>query len=253
MLSIRNQGTASGQINVSGRDVFIGTIRLGTFSGGTDGTSLVIRLNGNATPARVRVLLRRLQFSSTSDDPGALRRTVRLAVNDGDGGTSQADFKFVNVVPVNDAPRITNYGPSVKHTRRGPSVRLLSSSTTLADPDSQDFSGGVLTVAITRNGHSSDVMAVRAGGTGASAVSISGTEVRVGGVTIGTFSGGRNNVALSVVFNSNSTRERVQTLLRAIGFHNSSATASTLQRRVQLTLSDRDGLQTALTKLINIL
>ena len=253
VLSIQNQGTATGQINVSGRNVFIGTIRLGTFSGGTGGSQLLIRLNGNATPARVRVLLRRLQFSSVSDDPTAVRRTLRIAVNDGDGGTSRPDFKFVNVKPVNDAPGITRFGPPVTHTLRGPAVRLLSSSTTLSDPDSQNFSGGVLRVAITLNGHSSDVLAVRAGGTGASAVSIVGRQVRVGGVTIGTYSGGRNNVALSVVLNSNSTRDRVQTLLKAIGFHNSSETASTLQRRVRLTLSDGDGLQTALTKLVNIL
>lgn len=252
-LSIRNQGTASGKINTSGNGVFFGKIQLGTFSGGTGAASLVIRLNANATPGRVRALLRNLQFSSASDDPKALRRTVRITVNDGDGGTSSPDLKFVNVIPVNDAPVISGVGPSVSYTRLNPPAKLLSGATALADPDSPDFNGGTLAVALVLNGQSTDVLSIVAGGTGVSAVSIMGTRVRVGGITVGTFSGGKNSSALSITLNASATRDRVQTLLRAIGFSNASATASTLRRRVLLTLSDGDGQQTTLYKLVNVL
>lgn len=252
VLSIRNQGTAAGQINTSGSGIFFGSIRIGTFSTTSGGTSLSIKLNASATPGRIRVLIRNLQFSSVSDDPKALRRTIRITVNDGDGGTSSPVLKFVNVTPVNDAPNITGFGVSVTYTRLNPPTKILSGATILSDPDSPNFSGGVLTAAITLNGQSTDVLTIVAGGTGNSAVTLTGTQVRVGEIAIGTFSGGKNNVALSITLNSSASRDRVQTLLRAIGFQNSSATASTLKRRVRFTLSDGDGLQTALTKLVNI-
>jgi uncharacterized delta-60 repeat protein len=161
VLSIRDQGTATGKVNLSGSGLFIGTVRVGSFSGGTGGATLLIKLNANATPARVQLLLRNLQFSSVSDDPQALRRAVRVTVNDGDGGKSLAVFKLVNVVPVNDTPTIAAHGSSVTYTRRGPVARLLSSSTVLQDPDSHNFDGGVLSMAITLNGESSDILSMR--------------------------------------------------------------------------------------------
>ena len=48
VLSIRNQGTGAGQIGVSGSNVTYGGVTIGTFTGGSNGTSLVNTLNSSA-------------------------------------------------------------------------------------------------------------------------------------------------------------------------------------------------------------
>ncbi|MCA9160355.1 MAG: DNRLRE domain-containing protein, partial [Planctomycetales bacterium] len=51
-LAIRNQGTGAGQIGVSGSNVTYAGVNIGTFTGGTDGsTPLVITFNASSTPA----------------------------------------------------------------------------------------------------------------------------------------------------------------------------------------------------------
>ncbi|MDH4369957.1 MAG: DUF4347 domain-containing protein, partial [Nitrospira sp.] len=53
VLAIRNQGTGAGQIGVSGANVTYQGVTIGTFTGGSSGTNLVITLNSSATPTAV--------------------------------------------------------------------------------------------------------------------------------------------------------------------------------------------------------
>jgi len=77
-----------GNISLSGNVVnYSGVGQIGTISGGTNGTSLIITLNANATPARTTELLRAITYKNTSDEP-ASHRTISITVSDGDGGTS---------------------------------------------------------------------------------------------------------------------------------------------------------------------
>jgi hypothetical protein len=87
-LTVRNQGTGSGQIGLSGSNVTYGGTTIGTFSGGTSGSNLVISFNASATPVAVTALLDNIQFRSGPST--AQDRTVTFAVNDGDGGTGSA-------------------------------------------------------------------------------------------------------------------------------------------------------------------
>ncbi|MEZ6122627.1 MAG: DUF2341 domain-containing protein [Planctomycetaceae bacterium] len=112
-LQISHQGTANGQIGVSGSNVTYnsgsGAVVIGTFSGGTDGTTpLIVQLNGSANVAGVQSLIRRVTFLNTSDDPGSLTRSVGFRLSDGDGGVSSVVQKSVTVIPVNDAPVIAS-------------------------------------------------------------------------------------------------------------------------------------------------
>lgn len=93
-VEVRNQGTAVGQIGVSGLNVTYGGTVIGTFSGTT---SLTIRLNPSATPAAVQVLLRNITFRSTSATPSTTLRTIRVTLTDGDGGNSNLPTKTVIV------------------------------------------------------------------------------------------------------------------------------------------------------------
>ncbi|MBD1835364.1 DUF4347 domain-containing protein [Cyanobacteria bacterium FACHB-472] len=80
----------------------IGTIT----SNGSNGSNLVINLDDNAAPIVTEELLRSITYSNTSDNPIA-SRTVQFVLTDGDGGTSTAATKTINVTAVNDAPNFT--------------------------------------------------------------------------------------------------------------------------------------------------
>ncbi|MAE65270.1 MAG: hypothetical protein CMJ18_13445, partial [Phycisphaeraceae bacterium] len=108
-LAINDQGAGSGNVSLSGTDVTYdfgaGPIVIGSFAGGTDGsTPLVITFNASATPASAQALARNITFDNVSQDPSETARTVRFIVTDGDGGTSTAVTETINVARANDAP-----------------------------------------------------------------------------------------------------------------------------------------------------
>ena len=96
-LEIRNQGIAAGQIAVSGAIVKYGGVEVGTFTGGSGSSPLVVTLNTNATPLSTQALLRNITFRSTIQNPSTLTRTVRVTLTDGDGGISVIAGKSINV------------------------------------------------------------------------------------------------------------------------------------------------------------
>ena len=86
-----------GNISVSGNTVnYTGVGQIGTVSGGSNGTALVITLNANAIPARVTDLLRALAYGNTSNEPTSYR-TISITISDGDGGTSVAATAKIGV------------------------------------------------------------------------------------------------------------------------------------------------------------
>ena len=103
-LAIRSQGTGAGQIGVSGSNVTYGGIVIGTFTGGSGSTPLMVTFNANATIEAVQALARKITFSNVSDAPSEAARTVQFVVNDGDDKSSDPSSKTVNVQAVNDAP-----------------------------------------------------------------------------------------------------------------------------------------------------
>jgi hypothetical protein len=73
-------------IEVSGSSVlYRGTI-IGTITGGTGTTDLVITLNANATNSAVQAVLRNITYRSVSSTPSTLPRTVHVYLFDGAGG-----------------------------------------------------------------------------------------------------------------------------------------------------------------------
>ena len=97
-LSIRDQGTDAGLIGVSGSTVSYGGTVIGTFTGGTDGsTPLVVTFNANATPTAVDALAKNITYENVVSDPFTENRSVRFFVTDGDGGTSSAEVIAIDV------------------------------------------------------------------------------------------------------------------------------------------------------------
>ncbi|MEZ5729494.1 MAG: hypothetical protein R3E48_16780 [Burkholderiaceae bacterium] len=88
-LTIVHEGTGFGQVGVSGSNLSFSGVSIGTFTGGTDGsTPLDVTFNANANASMVQAVLRRIAFQAVGEDPSSLTRTVGVTVSDGDGGTS---------------------------------------------------------------------------------------------------------------------------------------------------------------------
>ncbi|QEF97024.1 hypothetical protein Mal15_10540 [Stieleria maiorica] len=103
VLAIRNQGTDPGQISVSGSNVYYnfgaGAVLIGTWSGGSGGPALVVTLNSAADAAATTALVRNITYENTDTvAPITGARTIRFALNDGDGAVSLNHDATVTVV-----------------------------------------------------------------------------------------------------------------------------------------------------------
>jgi protocadherin Fat 4 len=146
VLSVINQGTGAGQIGVSGSNVTYGGVSIGTFTGGSGGSSLVFTFNANATPAVVSALLKHISYLNTdTDSPTTGTRTVRYVLTDGDGGTSAAYDATINVTAVNDTPVVTAPGSAYSFTEQG-SLNIHGTGFSVVDVDDN---GGTMTATIT--------------------------------------------------------------------------------------------------------
>jgi murein DD-endopeptidase MepM/ murein hydrolase activator NlpD len=94
-LGVRNQGTAAGQIGVSGTDVTYGGTVIGTFMAGVGPTIVAVGLNGNATVAAVQALVRNVTYQNVGTTPTTQRKAVRFTLTDGTGFTSNLAVQHV--------------------------------------------------------------------------------------------------------------------------------------------------------------
>lgn len=88
-------------------EVVVASVPAGGAGSGTGGQSLLITFNSNSSPNVAQAVLRAIAFYNNSENPSALTRTIRLTVDDGDGGVSSQPTIDVSVTPVNDAPTLT--------------------------------------------------------------------------------------------------------------------------------------------------
>lgn len=147
-LAIRSEAPGETNITVvSPRKVHFGGVEIGSYDGGTNGASpLQVDLNVAATPAKVEHLVRNLTYENVSERPSSASRKVRLLLSDGDGGTSVAVLREIQVTPVNDPPvaRPDLAATVVNRPVTIVALKLLANDT---DPDSDvlvlDVPGGV--------------------------------------------------------------------------------------------------------------
>ncbi|MDB5387767.1 MAG: putative extracellular nuclease, partial [Planctomycetaceae bacterium] len=102
LVSIRNQGTGSGEIGFSAKGKHKGQITyngvvIGNAHGGTGGSNLVITLNSKASVAATQALLRNITFGTSKTRLAPVARNVQLTMTDGSGGTSQTVTTTINV------------------------------------------------------------------------------------------------------------------------------------------------------------
>ncbi|MEZ2331159.1 beta strand repeat-containing protein, partial [Mesorhizobium sp. RCC_202] len=82
-LTIQNQVPGAGQITVSGSNVSYGGVFIGTFTGGANGTNLVITFNASATQVAAQALVDHILYSNAVSP--TTTKTVTYTLVDGDG------------------------------------------------------------------------------------------------------------------------------------------------------------------------
>ncbi|WP_424971012.1 Ig-like domain-containing protein [Dinoroseobacter sp. S76] len=122
----------------------------------------------------------------------------------------------------------------------------------VGDLDAADYNGGVLHVEIDQvaslldqipgiDGIAQDELGLLTDEVGNGAVSLSGTNVRVNGVTVGTLtSDGTAGQPLTIEFNGNSTVESVEAVMGALAYANASD-GPAADRRIKIQLTDPQG------------
>ncbi|ARQ13735.1 PAP2 haloperoxidase-like superfamily protein (plasmid) [Rhizobium etli] len=225
----------AGGVTIAGKTIRIGGLAIGSLTGRVGGTDLTITFNANAFANQVQTLVRSITLRDTSHNPQASQTlTFNLA------GIIRTDS--VTIKRVNDAPELDLNGGargssvSLSYLENEP-LKLIAPSATLLDIDSSNFDNGSLRVSFEANGSSSDQLAVKTD----SVVALSGSSVSVNGIVIGAVSGGTNGADLIVAFNGSATSALVTTLLRHIGYSNSSHNPPAASRLVRFRIVDGDG------------
>ena len=215
-IEIKNTGNAAGHIGISGNTIKYGNKIIGTFAGTT---TLVVTLNGNATPQAVQALLRNTTFRTTAISTAI--RTVQVTLNDGDGVISNLPTKTIRVNASNVAPVLARFGASLAYDATFDFLMTVSASATVTDSDS-NFNQGKLTFSIL-NGQPEDFFQAP-------------TDAVIQSVT-----GGTGSTPLVVTFNdsSSSTAAAVQAVLRSISWGTNSRVEG--PRTIRVTLTDGDG------------
>ncbi len=233
-LYIRNFGDIS--TNAANEVLYTGVV-MGTYIGGTGVAPLVITFNNTATSKKVQALLRRIQYTNSSENPSEAPRTVSCSVKDGDGGTSIALTKTINVVAVNDAPILGGISGSVAYVRGNRAIPI-STTATVSDVDSPNFDTGKLTVRFTSGSETTNRLEL----SGTLFTLDAANNLLRSGVIIGKLNtgGGVGFTKFEVTFNSTATAGMIQQLLRAITFRTQGA-SSTTTRTLSVSLTDGDG------------
>ncbi|WP_283193223.1 tandem-95 repeat protein [Rhizobium sp. AN80A] len=134
-------------------------------------STFTLTLTGSATKAAYQTALGQIRYASTSDDPGAVTRSINVTVSDG-AASSNTAVTTVAVTPVNDAP--VNTLPTGGWTV-GEDGTLSLTGLSVADPD---IGSGTATVTLSVG---SGVLTAASGsgvtvtGSGTSAITLSGT------------------------------------------------------------------------------
>ncbi len=222
----------------------------------------VLTLSGINTFANYNAALNAVQFRVDGDNPTnygtAGSRTFAVSVFDGALYSDEVTAS-VGVIASNDAPTSTGLqGDSVTTTEPAglgsvmPGINIdAGGNMTFADVDNLNFNGGTLRVAITAGKQAvEDQLLIDTSGT----VTIAANVVSVGGVAIGTRSGGgAGGGDLVIALTANATPALIQTVVRAVFYGNTGNDNPTAgARTITTTLIDGGGVANSGTDTLTI-
>ena len=111
-LAIVDYGTTPDRVAVNGNVLSYNGTPFATFTGGTNGTDLVVTLTAGANAAEVQALIQQVDYDNTDSAPQTTDRHVGVTLTDGDGGTSVLATTTIHIqpaaLPANQAPAGTD-------------------------------------------------------------------------------------------------------------------------------------------------
>ncbi|WP_018425580.1 DUF5801 repeats-in-toxin domain-containing protein, partial [Hoeflea sp. 108] len=169
--------------------------------------------------------------------PANAVETFTYTAQDADGDRTSAELKInlsKTVTDVNLAPDLQPNSPTdISYDAGTAAVKLLATGSITDGDNPANFSGGKITAQITSGMVAGDGLTFFAGGP----VSVSGSNVLVSGVVVGTISGyGTSN--MTITLNSNATDPRSETILQNLSFSSASSAAVAGERIVKITFDD---------------
>ncbi|MCP4045922.1 MAG: DUF4214 domain-containing protein, partial [Gammaproteobacteria bacterium] len=222
-----------GSISTSGSDVNHGGTTIGTFAGGTGGAALVITLNSDATVARVQDLVSALQYDNSNvAAPSLADRTVRVVLNDGDGGLDTSNNSDITVTMIkapiidldgDDSSGATDNGYNGAFLENGGAVAATDSDTTIEDDGT--FQSLTITLTARPDGNSENISSTF--GTGLQTVNSELVNIIAYNNLTGTI--------LIGVDDGSATDETMQQLMESIRYNNSSENPTASNRTITFT------------------
>ncbi|MBD0327909.1 MAG: VCBS repeat-containing protein, partial [Pyrinomonadaceae bacterium] len=141
---------------------------------------------------------------------------------------------------------------SISYTENS-AATVLDSDATVSDTDSPNFNTGNLTVRFASEGTADDRLSIRNQGIGVTEINLDGREIYYGSTKIGDFNGSIGTESLVINLNSDATVAATQALVRNITFANTSRNPATLDRTVEIVLTDDTGTKSAtVTKTVQV-
>ena len=238
--------SASGTLGAltQGGNLVVGGTIIGTVTTNASGT-LLLTFNANATNTLVNSAMQQIAYSNSSDAPPASVQ-IDWTFNDGNTGSqgtggalTATSNSIVSITAVNTPPVLTLNGSTTVSIDEGQVVMPFYARISTTDADSADFNGGTLTVSISSGQQAADELYITGGNI--AGVTVSGNNVQVSGVTIGTWAGGTGGTPLTVTFNANAILSSVDTLLNVITYTNTSNAPVSGARIISVSVSDGDG------------
>jgi len=231
--SVGNVSTSGSNINHSDG------VTIGTFAGGSGGTGLVITLNANATVARVRDLISALQYRNSMDATvNTADRSIRITVDDGDGGSSTSSNQDVTVslvrAPIidldgDDSSGAGNGGFNGSFIENGGAVAVADTDSTISD----DGTFKSLTVTLTKRPDGTSEVLASTYGSGAQTVNAEA-------VTIGSYNSG-TGVLVITVDDASTDAATMQMLMESIRYNNTADVPDTTSRNITFVATDNTG------------
>ena len=220
------RGSGPGRLASVARNVTYAGTTIGTFTGGTGGTDLVITLNTNADATAVSALVQNITYENTdTSQPHAGHPHRPLCAHRWGWGHQRVTTTPPSTFTAdNDAPVITNLGSDNLAYTEGDGAVVIDQSTAAAvsDVDSSNFDTGTLTVAFTAGSRTVPRMkwlfATR--GSGPGRLASVARNVTYAGTTIGTFTGGTGGTDLVITLNTNADATAVSALVQNITYEN---------------------------------
>ena len=186
----------------------------------TDAAPDVLALSGTTTLANWQTALRSVQFGTTSDNPTNATRTVSFTVNDGDVSSATVT-KDVTVVPVNDAPVLTQPDATAVTYTENAAPTVIAPNITATDVDSTNLVGATITIG-TAFVSGQDVLGL-------------GTNPQNG------ITAAFNATTGTLTLSGTSTAANYQTALRDARYSNNSDDPSTAPRTISFQVDDGPG------------